>query len=337
MSTPAAPALPVKPKAHPLVVRLKASFQQLFAFGALLVVYLFFLFTAPNFGSFTILTDILLSSAVIGVMAFGATFVIATSGIDLSVGTGMALMSVMAGIFLSPDWLGLPLWVGLILTLLMGAVLGAVNGFNVAILDIPPFIATLAMMMAASGLALVITKAQPIRLAQVEGFTSLSQGNLIPNFPNAALVFLVVAVIAGFLLQKTLLGRYALSLGSNEEATRLSGINTKKWKLAVYTAAGVFTAIAAILISARSGSAYPGTGLGYELDAIAACVIGGTSLAGGRATIMGTVIGAILVQTLAKGLTLMGVPQEWQKVAVGIVILAAVFADNVRRKKATAV
>ncbi len=317
--------------------RLRASLQQLFAFGALIIVYAFFWIATPYFRGLDIVGDILLSSAVIGTMALGATFVIATSGIDLSVGTGMAVLAVMSGVFMAPTYLGLPLWLGLILTILVGALLGAINGFNVSILGIPPFIATLAMMLAAQGLALVLTGAQPIRMSKVEGFREISQGQLIPGLPNAALVFIVLTIIAGVLLSKNLIGRYALAIGSNEEATRLSGINVRAWKLAIYTLAGVFTAMSAILITARSGSAYPGTGLGYELEAIAAVVIGGTSLAGGRATVLGTLIGAVLMQTLAKGLTLMSIPQEWQKVAIGIVILIAVFADNVRRNRANSV
>ncbi|MEA5055472.1 MAG: ABC transporter permease, partial [Propionicimonas sp.] len=135
----------------------RSSLQQIFVFAALVLIYIFFLFAAPNFAQFTIAVDIIQQSAYIGVMALGATFVIATGGIDLSSGTGMTLVAVMAGVFLSGEWLNMPLWEGLILTLIVGALVGAVNGTNVAYLGLPPFIATLAMMMVTRGLALIIS------------------------------------------------------------------------------------------------------------------------------------------------------------------------------------
>ncbi|MDO4685954.1 MAG: ABC transporter permease [Corynebacterium sp.] len=313
--------------------RYGAQLQQLLALAALAFIFIFFSISTDNFLQWGNITSILLSSAVIGTMALGATFVIATSGIDLSVGTGMTLCAVMTGVFLSTEWLGLPLFLGIILSIGFGALMGFINGVNVAILKIPPFIATLAMMMVAQGLALIISSSTPIYLTDVEGFYDISQGEILPQFPNAALIFILCAVIAALVMSKTLLGRYALSIGSNEEATRISGVNTRYWLIAIYTFAGVFTALAAILLSARLASAQPATGMGYELEAIAAVVIGGTSLSGGRATIFGTFIGALLMAVLANGLQIMSIPQEWQKVAIGIVILIAVFADNLRRSR----
>ncbi|MDO4762090.1 MAG: ABC transporter permease [Corynebacterium sp.] len=316
-----------------LATRMGAQLQQLLALAALAAIFLFFSFSTDNFFQWNNITSILLSSAVIGTMALGATFVIATAGIDLSVGTGMTLCAVMTGVFLSGDWLGLPLPVGILLSIAFGAFMGFINGINVAIFKIPPFIATLAMMMVAQGLALIITKSTPIYLNGVSGFSGISQGQLIPDFPNAALVFIICALFAAVVMSKTLLGRYALSIGSNEEATRISGVNTRRWLVAIYTFAGIFTALAAVLLSARLNSAQPATGMGYELEAIAAVVIGGTSLSGGRATIFGTFIGALLMAVLANGLQIMSIPQEWQKVSIGIVILIAVFADNLRRSR----
>lgn len=326
-------ALPAAQKGLPTFI--KSSMQQLFAFAALIVVYLIFLAVAPNFGGPTVLPGILMKAAAIGVLALGATFVIATGGIDLSVGTGMTLTAVMAGIFLSNDFMGLPLGVGLLATLGIGALIGFINGFNVAILGVPPFIATMAMMMAANGLALIISDASSIKI-QNPGYYAISNGNLLPFIKNAALVFLVLTIIAAILLGKTLIGRLALAIGSNEEATRLSGINVKKWKIIVYVVAGLFTAAGGILYSARFGFAQPSEGLGLELQAIAAVVIGGTSLAGGRANIIGTMIGALLMNTLTTGLQMMGIAQQWQLVVTGLVVLLAVFADNVRRQRAAA-
>ena len=250
--------------------------------------------------------------------------------------TGMTLVAVMAGVFLSGDWLNWPLGGGLIAILLVGALIGLVNGLNVARLGLPPFIATLAMMMVARGLALIISDKSSITIKN-PGYGWLANGQLIPGVPNAVLLFILLAILAAFLLNKTLLGRYALAIGSNEEATRLSGVNIKLWKMLVYVVAGVFVALGAILYSARFGFVQPAEGLGFELNVIAAVVIGGTSLAGGRANILGTVVGALIMETLKKGLLMMGIAQEWQFVVTGIVVVIAVFVDNVRRKRASAV
>ena len=214
---------------------MKSSVQQIFVFAALVAIYIVFLFAAPNFAQPGIVIDILQMAAFTGVMALGATFVIATGGIDLSSGTGMTLVAVMAGVFLSADFMNLPLWLGLILTIGIGALLGLANGMLVSLLKLPPFIATLATMMVARGLALIISNKASITIAN-PGFRALADGTatnstLIPNVPNAVPIFLVCAVIAAFLLNKTLLGRYALAIGSNEEATRLSGVNVTRWKI----------------------------------------------------------------------------------------------------------
>lgn len=315
---------------------LKSSIQQLFVFAALILIYLFFVFAAPNFAQPTIVLDIIQQSAYVGVMALGATFVIATGGIDLSVGTGMTFVAVMAGVFLSGDWMNMPLAAGLALTILMGALVGLVNGLNVSYLGLPPFIATLATMMVARGLALVISDKATISIKN-SGYIALASGELIPGVKNAILIFIVMAIVAAVLLNKTLLGRYAMAIGSNEEATRLSGVNVRFWKTMVYVTAGVFMALGAILYSARFGFVQPAEGVGFELNVIAAVVIGGTSLSGGRANIIGTVVGALIMETLKKGLQMMGIAQEWQLVVTGVVVLIAVLVDIVRRKRQSAV
>lgn len=313
---------------------LRSSLQQLFVFAALIVVFIFFMFSANNFG-LGIIPDILLQSAAIGTMALGATFIIATGGIDLSVGTGMTFCAVMAGVFMSGEFMDLPLGLGLLLTLLVGIAVGLINGMLIAFLGLPPFIATLAMMMVTRGLSLIISKSSSIKIANPDYF-AIANGNLIPFLSNAALIFVILGVIAAVLLSKTLLGRYALAIGSNEEATRLSGINVKVWKLLVYVTAGLFTAFGAILYSARFGFVQPAEGLGMELQVIAAVVIGGTSLSGGRANIVGTMTGALLMMTLTVGLQMMGVQQQWQFVVTGVVVMLAVYADILRRKRAAA-
>ncbi|WP_255556110.1 ABC transporter permease [Tessaracoccus palaemonis] len=332
MSTAAAAPTAAPSKAGQI---LRSSLQQLFVFAALIVVFVFFMIFANNFGP-GIIPDILLQAAAIGTMALGATFIIATGGIDLSVGTGMTFCAVMAGVFMSSAFMNLPLGIGLLLTILVGIAIGLVNGFLIAYLDIPPFIATLAMMMVTRGLSLIISKSSSIKIENPD-YSAISNGRILPFLSNAALIFVVLGIVAAFLLGKTLLGRYALAIGSNEEATRLSGINVRLWKMLVYVTAGIFTALGAILYSGRFGFVQPAEGLGMELQVIAAVVIGGTSLSGGRANIVGTMMGALLMMTLTVGLQMMGIPNQWQLVVTGVIVLLAVYADILRRKRSTAV
>ena len=310
---------------------LRGRVQQLLAFASLVLIFVFFSVASPNFLTFSNVTGILLSTAVVGLLALGVTFIIITGGIDLSIGTGMTLVAVMAGVFIVYN--GLPLPLGVALAVLFGAVIGATNGFFVAVLKIPSFIATLAMMMAAEGLALVISNARPIYFSNVEGYSHIALGALIPGVPNAILVFFGMALLGWFILTKTIIGRYTFAIGSNEEATALSGVNVTKWTIIIYSVAGIFTGVAGVVLSSRLNSAQPALGMGYELEAIAAVVIGGTSLQGGKGSIIGTVIGALIMGTLINGLRIMSIPQEWQQVAVGAVILVAVYLDILRRRR----
>ncbi|MBE7150436.1 ABC transporter permease [Bacillus mycoides] len=310
------------------------ALQQLLAFASLIVLVVTFSIASSNFLQFDNIIGIFLSTAVTGILALGATMIIVTSGIDLSCGTVLTLSSVMTGVFAVN--LGLPVWVAVIGGILIGALVGLVSGSAIAKLKIPPFIATLAMMMIAKGMALVISKATPIYFTSIPSFNKIAMGSIIPGFaiPNAVLIFFGMAIFASLILNKTIIGRYTFALGSNEEATRLSGVNVDKWKIIIYMLAGVFTGVAGIIMASRLNSAQPALGAGYELEAIAAVVIGGTSLSGGKGTILGTVIGALIMSVLTNGLQILSVPQEWQTVVVGAVILLAVYADVLRNKKA---
>lgn len=313
---------------------LRGRLEQFLAFASLIVIFIFFSIASPNFLNYSNVTAILFSTVVIGTLAIGTTFVIITGGIDLSIGTGMALCGVISGVLIVNH--GLPVPLGVLGAVLFGGLIGLVNGLNIAMLKLPPFIATLAMMLVAQGLALVISNSAPIYFSDAPSYTTISTGNIVPgvNFPNAVVVLAVLAVVAALLLNKTILGRYTYSIGSNEEATALSGINVRKWKILIYTLAGLFIGLAGVLISARLGSAQPATGAGYELQAIAAVVIGGTSLTGGKGSTVGTVIGALIISVLNNGLQIMSIPQEWQNVILGCVILLAVYADMARRRPA---
>jgi ribose transport system permease protein len=311
--------------------------QTLLAFASLLALMVFFTFASPNFLQPDNMVGILQSTAVNGVLAVACTFVIITAGIDLSVGTLMTFCAVMAGVFLT--YWGLPIYVGVAAAILFGALCGFTSGVLIAKLKIPPFIATLGMMMLLKGLSLVISGTKPIYFNDTPEMPYISQESLIGYFipalpiPNAVLILFIVAVVSSIVLNKTMLGRYTFALGSNEEAVRLSGVNVDFWKIVVYTVSGGICGIAGLLIASRLNSAQPALGQGYELDAIAAVVIGGTSLSGGTGTILGTIIGAFIMSVLTNGLRIMSVAQEWQTVVTGVIIILAVYIDILRRKR----
>jgi ribose transport system permease protein len=313
------------------------AIQRVMAFSALIVLAVGFSLASPFFRTFDNFVGILLATAVNGVLALGVTFVIITGGIDLSVGTVMTFSAVMTGVFIT-KW-HLPIPIGILGGILAGSTAGLINGLMISRMKIPPFIATLGMLYATKGLSLVISGLMPIYFNDTPAFREMAMGSvfgkIIPGFeiPNAVLFLFVAAIFASLILSRTILGRYTYALGSNEEATRLSGVNVASWKTAVYTLCGFFAGLAGVLISARLNSAQPALGAGYELDAIAAVVIGGTSLSGGEGTILGTVIGAFIISTLTNGLRILSVPQEWQMVVTGAIVVMAVYLDILRRKR----
>ena len=312
--------------------------QKLLAFASLIALIVIFSVLKPDaFFTTDNIIGILQSTTVIGVLAIASTFIIITSGIDLSVGVLMTFCAVMAGVFMVN--LGLPMWIGVPGAVLVGALCGTVSGLAITKLRVPPFIATLGMMMLLKGASLIITQTRPIYFNDVEGFDAISLGSvlseLVPGLPipNGVLIMFIVAVVCAVVLNKTALGRYTFALGSNEEAVRLSGVNVDRWKVIIYAFSGGICGIAGLLIASRLNSAQPALGQGYELDAIAAVVIGGTSLSGGVGTILGTIIGAFIMSVLINGLRIMSVAQEWQMVLTGLIIILAVYTDNLRRKK----
>jgi ribose transport system permease protein len=313
------------------------AMQRFMAFGALIVLFVGFSLASPYFRTFDNFVGILLATAVNGVLGLGVTFVIITAGIDLSVGTMMTFSAVMTGVLIT-NW-HLPIPIGILGGVLAGSLAGLVNGLVISRMKIPPFIATLGMLYATKGLSLVISELRPIYFNDTPAFREMAMGSIlgkvIPGFeiPNAVLILFGAAIVANLILSRTILGRYTFALGSNEEATRLSGVNVAAWKTAVYTLCGFFAGLAGVLISARLNSAQPALGAGYELDAIAAVVIGGTSLSGGEGTILGTIIGAFIISTLTNGLRILSVPQEWQMVVTGGIVILAVFLDILRRRR----
>lgn len=318
--------------------RFDGAQQKLLAFASLIVLVLVFTFASPNFMQTSNVLAILQATSVNGILAVAATLVIITGGIDLSVGTLMTFTAITAGVFLT--YWGLPLPIGILAAIGAGVGCGLISGSIIAKMKVPPFIATLGMMLILKGLSLVISGTKPIYFNSTPSFPVISTGSIIGDIfpsvpvPNGVLVLFAVATLASYILGRTVLGRYCFALGSNEEAARLSGVNVDAWKISIYALSGGICGIAGLVIASRLNSAQPALGQGYELDAIAAVVIGGTSLTGGKGTILGTVIGALIMSVLLNGLRILSMPQEWQTVVTGSIIIAAVYADMIRKKKA---
>ena len=306
----------------------KIDIQKLLAPAALVILYIFFCFAGKNFFSASTLVSILDSTYYVGLMAFGITFVIITSGIDLSIGTNMMMSALLAGYRKAKAAVAIATFVGFL------------NGTLISRLKLPPFIATLGVMMMTQGFGSIITKVQTQRFpgAGAPGseykyiFYKTASG-----FPSGIVYMLVFFVVALFLLNKTRFGRYTYAMGSNEEAVRLSGVNVIQWKTLVYTVCGFSCGLASIVYAATYTTIIPGTGNGLEMNAIAAVVIGGTSMAGGVGTMSGTLIGALLMSVLKTGLMSMGLQGHFQTFFTGAVVILAVLLDIYRNKKATAV
>ncbi|MDX3113713.1 substrate-binding domain-containing protein [Streptomyces scabiei] len=273
------------------------------------------------------LLNVGVQAAVTAILAFGVTFVIVSAGIDLSVGSVAALSATVLA--WSATQHGVPVVVALLLAVATGIVAGLVNGFLIAYGKLPPFIATLAMLSVARGLSLVISEGSPIAFPDSVSHLGDTLGGWLPV---PVLVMIVMGLIAAFVLGRTYIGRSMYAIGGNEEAARLSGLRVKRQKLAIYALSGVFAAAAGVVLASRLSSAQPQAADGYELDAIAAVVIGGASLAGGTGKASGTLIGALILAVLRNGLNLLSVSAFWQQVVIGVVIALAVLLDTLRRK-----
>lgn len=329
-TAPGAPGIPDK-------TRFKPS-QRIFALIALVVIYVFFAIFGRNFLSIESLINILDASYYIGFLAIGITFVIITGGIDLSIGT-VAMCSAMIGGVAWSKW-GLPFWAGLIIILVSGAVFGLMNGTLVARLKLPPFIATLGIQMISLAISSIVSKVQTINFpsrASAEGWykTVFSKVQMESGtyLPTGAILLVVVLLIAHVVLNNTKIGRYTFAIGSNEEAVRLSGVNVTFWKTIPYVFAGFCAGLAGIAYAATYTTVVPGSGGGFELDAIAGAVIGGTSLSGGVGSVMGTLIGVFIMSVLRTGLPSMDLQPHYQKLFTGIVVIIAVLMDISNQKK----
>jgi len=304
------------------VSRASAATRQLGTFLGLLGLCLALSLLTPHFLSVSNLLNVMEQTTINAVIALGMTCVILTAGIDLSVGSLVALSGVALASALQA---GLPAWLAVLVGLLVGAAGGLVNGALITLGRLPPFIATLGMMSVARGLALVYTAGRPISGFEA-GFRSLSTGRPL-GIPAPILITLGVYAVGHLALTRTRFGRYVYAIGGNEEATRLSGVAVRFHKAMVYLLSGAASGLAAALLTARLNSAQPIAGIMYELDAIAATVIGGTSLMGGSGSLPGTLIGALIMGVLRNGLNLLGVSSFLQQIVIGVVIIVAVLVD----------
>ncbi len=322
----------------------KELIQKFAALAGLLLLVIAFAVTSNAFLTMSNGVTIALQTSTIAFLGLGATCVIITGGIDLSVGSVLALSGVIAGLSVKA---GFPVPIAMLFGVIAGGVCGTVNGLVITRMRLPPFIATLGMMMVARGLALQFTGARAIS-GLGDSFGELGNGSLwrvveegtngfphviFPGIPYPVILMIVLAIVVAVILQKTTFGRHLYALGSNEEAARLSGVNVSRTKIGAYLLSGLLAGLCGCVLMSRLVTAQPNEGVAYELDAIAAAVIGGTSLAGGVGTISGTIIGAFIIGILRNGLNMNGVSSFIQMIIIGLVIIGTVWIDQMRNSK----
>jgi len=313
--------------------RKKINFKNYGIFVVFIVLVIILMILSPNaFAKPRNLINVVKQASINGVLACGMMFVIIAGGIDLSAGSVVALSGVVSAYLAQMQ--GLPIFAPILGALGTGALIGLVNGFGAAYAELPPFIITLATMSIVRGAALILSGGSPVfgLQEQFEGIAGISIANVIPIL---VLYFLLIAVFSGFILNKTVFGRHVYAIGGNSITAKVSGINVKSMLLRVYIICGVFSGIAGLLIASRTMQGSPTVGVGYEMDAIAAVVIGGVSMSGGSGKWYGTIIGALLLALISNGLDILGVSSNFQQIIKGIIIAVAVYFD-LRGKKTSA-
>ena len=319
-----------KIKQNPIVK--KVGFNRIVLCCVLILMYILFSVTAKGFAGLPRILSALNYVYFLGFLSLGVTFVIATGGIDFSIGPVMFCAALISGYCLTSY--GLPTALCLVISILVGFLFGCFNGYLVAYWTVPPFIVSMASMNIAKGLASVFTKTQSVSWPQAAEATGWFRKFVkVGNFPVGLVIFLVVAVICSLLLNNTRAGRYILSLGSNKEAVRLSGVDVKKWEMLAYVICGTLVGIAAIFFVGAYTTVQPGYGDQYNNEAIAGCVMGGTSMAGGLASIGGTVIGVFIISLLQEGILALGINKNYQLIITGLIVIVAVYAAAVARRR----
>lgn len=313
----------------------KIGFNRIVLMGVLILMYVVFALLEPTFLSYPRILSALNYAYFLGFLALGVTFVIATGGIDFSIGTVMFCSALIGGQLLTKH--NVPMIVALIVTILVGVIFGIMNGFMVSYMGLPSFISSMASMLLSKGVGSAFTKAQSVSWPQVtQGgwFRNLVKVNVgTVAIPTGLICLAVVAIICGIILNKTKAGRYILCLGSNKEAVRLSGVDVKKWECLAFTLCGTLAGIAAVFFVGAYTIVQPGLGDTYNNEAIASCVMGGTSMSGGLASMGGTFIGVMIISLLQEGILAMGFQKDWQYIITGLIVICAVYADVRSRKR----
>lgn len=310
--------------------------QTAIVFFIVIALYIFFYAMSPNFRKYTTLLSILDYSYYIVLMAIGVTFPLITGGVDLSIGTGLICYSLAGGYLVVHC--GWPTWAGLLITVLFGVVIGTLNGFIVAVMDLPPFLATLCTCMITRGLGSICSKNFGISWpvagtpgSEFRSFVKFAVGKT--KYPLGFLWILLIVALMSFVLKHTKIGRYTIAIGSNKEAARLSGINVRKYHIIAYTISGLFAGLAAVAYSAVFATVQPGTGAGFELEAIGGAIMGGVSATGGYGSIFGSLVGVFVICLLKTGLPYIGLQANWQQIITGLVLVGAVLVDLLKNKK----
>jgi ribose transport system permease protein len=313
--------------------RSRVRLDQFIILGATIVLFAVFSLTAKNFFTVRSVLSLALQTSTTTIIGIGVTFTIITGGIDLSIGSVVALTGTLAVMAANA---GVPIGLSMLIGLLAGVACGAANGLLITRLKLPPFIATLGMMDVARGVALTITNANA--KPAPEAFGALGNEAVFrtgPKFPGISYPFIImigVALVCHFVLKRMRIGRYTYAVGSNEEAARLSGVKVNSIKMIAYIFSGLLAALTGIILASRMVTSQPNSASGYELNAIASAVIGGTSLMGGVGTIAGTVVGSFIIGILTVGLTMQGANYFMQQIVIGVVVILAVYFDQIRRK-----
>ncbi len=317
----------------PAAGKSRVALDQFLTFGAVIVLFAVFSVTAKNFFTVRSVLSLLLQTSTTTLMGIGVTFTIITAGIDLSIGSVVAFTGTMAVI---AALAGVPIWLSWVVGVAMGAVCGLLNGLMITGMKLPPFIATLGMTFVVRGVALTITNANawpaPETFGSLGNDTLFKTGPQFPGISYPVLLMIAVALLCHFLLRRTRVGRYTYAVGSNEEAARLSGIRVSRVKIVNYILCSAIAGVVGVILASRMVTSQPNSASGYELNAIAASVIGGTSLMGGVGTIGGTVIGSFIIGILTVGLTMQGANYFMQQIVIGLAVIGAVAFDQIRRK-----
>jgi len=310
----------------------KIGINRIVLLGVLLLMYLFFcIATHGKFLGIKRIISALNYAYFLGFLSLGVTFVIATGGIDFSIGPVMFCCALISGYCLTSH--GVPMAGAIILSVLIGAVFGTFNGWLVSHMNVPPFIVSMASMNIAKGVASVFTKTQSVSWPQLAAGGWYRNLVRVGNVPVGLIILLAFAVVCALIMNKTRVGRYILSLGSNKEAARLSGVNVKKWQWLAYIICGILVGIAAVFFVGAYTTVQPGYGDQYNNEAIAGAVMGGTSMAGGVASIGGTILGVFVIALLQEGILALGATKDYQLIITGIIVIVAVYTDIMARRR----